>query len=302
MVSGGAKFAIYAALAVLCDDDHEVLIPAPFWVSYPEMVSLVGAKPVIVPTTEQSHHKVLAEDLNKYITPKTKVLILNSPSNPTGEVYSKEELKQIAKVIEAHPQLWVLSDDIYNYLVFNGEFAPHILQVAPQLRERTILINGVSKSYAMTGWRIGWAIGRPDVIKLMGDFQSQTSGSCSSIAQKASDFAVRFTRDYVRESVQLLKERRDFALEKLSQISGLQSNCPEGAFYLWIKISDIFGKSIKGRIINSSKDFCEALLAEESVALVPGSDFGVEGYVRMSYVLKQERMADALERLARFVS
>lgn len=300
-VSSGGKYVIFSALQSLVDPGDEVIVPAPYWVSYPDMVQLAGGTPVIADAGKETRFKLDADTLKNAISPKTKLLILNSPSNPTGEMYSREELSDLAGVLKANPNVMVLSDDIYNRLVFNDEgLAPHILHVAPELKDRTVIINGVSKTYSMTGWRLGWALGPAELIAAMGRYQSQSTSCASSITQAASVQAIEGAGPELKEALKLLKTRRDFVYNKLSAIEGIEVTEPQGAFYIWPDVSSFFGKSFEGQEIKGSHDFANALLASETVVTVPGKDFGLEGYLRLSYALGESRMQEAIDRLDRF--
>lgn len=301
-VTAGGKFVIFAALQALCDPGDEVLIPAPYWVSYPTMVELADGKPVIVETQKKNLFKMTSQELSAAITPRTKILILNSPSNPTGEVYSKGELLGIVEVLKKNPQIIVLSDDIYNRLVFDGKVAPHILHIAPELKDRTIIINGASKTLSMTGWRVGWSVGPQKIIQAMTDYQSQSVSCAAAFSQIAAMAALKDSSADLENSLKTLKERRDFAFDKLSKIAGIEVTKPGGAFYLWPSIEKFIGKRFKDQVIKDSSDFCKFFLEDYGVAVVPGKEFGTEGYLRMSYVLAKPRMEEAFSRLAKFVS
>lgn len=300
-VSSGGKYVIFSALQSLVDPGDEVIVPAPYWVSYPDMVQLAGGTPVIATAGKETRFKLNAEALQNAISPRTKLLILNSPSNPTGEMYSREELSALAEVLKANSHVMVLSDDIYNRLVFNDEgLAPHILHVAPELKDRTVIVNGVSKTYSMTGWRLGWALGPAELIAAMGRYQSQSTSCASSITQAASVQAIEGAGPELKQALKLLKTRRDFVYKKLSAIEGIEVTEPQGAFYIWPDVSSFFGKSFQGQEINGSHDFANALLGSETVVAVPGKDFGLEGFLRLSYALGEERMQEAMDRLERF--
>lgn len=302
-ITSGAKFVLFSAFQCLLGSGDEVIIPAPYWVSYPTMVELADATPRIVHTKAEDHFRLTAEQLESSITAKTKMLILNSPSNPTGETYTKSELKALAAVLKKHPKIIILSDDIYNRLVFISEkIAPHLLHVAPELKDRVIVVNGASKSLSMTGWRVGWALGPSQVIAAMTDYQSQSVSCAAPFAQKAAFAALKDGEPEITKSVELLKDRRDSALEQLRSIKSIVTSSPDGAFYLWPNIEALLGKSYKGQTVKNSSQFCEIYLNDFNVAAVPGVEFGLEGYLRMSYVIEKGRMREAIERLARFVS
>ncbi|MCB0415836.1 MAG: aminotransferase class I/II-fold pyridoxal phosphate-dependent enzyme, partial [Bdellovibrionales bacterium] len=258
--------------------------------------------PRVVQTDSQSGFKLTAEVLESNITEKTKGIIFNSPSNPTGNMYSLEELKAIGEVLLKHPNVVILSDDIYNELVFvQDEIAPHLLQATPELAERTIVINGVSKTYSMTGWRLGWAIGPKDVISAMTKFQSQTVSCASPFTQQAAVEALLNSDKQVQEKVQVLKQRRDKAVAQLNDIEGISCLPPDGAFYLWPNISSLCKPKHDPSPIKSSKDFAKMLLEKKRVVVVPGAEFGQEGYLRISYALGEERMTEAIRRISDFV-
>ncbi len=300
-VTSGAKFTIFSALQSLLDLDDEVIIPSPFWVSYPTMVELSGGKPVVVETQVNNRFCLSPTELESAITSRTKILMLNSPSNPTGELYSRDELEALARVLRKHPRIVVLSDDIYNRLVFDGSgLAPHLLHVAPDLVNRTVLVNGGSKSYSMTGWRIGWALGPDLVIKAMTNYQSQALGCAASFTQKAACAAVLKGEPELRRAVSELISRRDYAIERLRIIKGIEVAVPGGAFYAWPSIQSWIGSSFRGRHLAGSADISAALLEEVGVAVVPGVEFGTEGYIRLSFALDRPSMTRAFDRIQAF--
>lgn len=302
-VTSGAKFAIFAALQMLCDPKDEVIIHSPYWVSYPTMVELSGGTPVLVTCTEESNFKITAEALQKNITPNTKAFLFCSPSNPTGFVYSKQELKEIADVIRQHPRIVIISDDMYNRLMFDGSnCAPHILEVAPDLKDRTIVINGGSKAYSMTGWRIGWALGPQRIIQAIGDYASQSTGAPSSISQHAAVQALANCEPNIKETNIILKERLKSALAEFKKIPEFKVYEPDGAFYLWVDVHKVLGKSYCGVDVVTSKDFCQVLLEKIFVATVPGEEFGNPGFMRLSFAIGAERMAEAIGRIKKMLS
>ena len=267
------------------------------------MVELAGAKPVLVTCTEETNFKITAELLKKHITPNTKAFLFCSPSNPTGFVYTAEELKALADVIKAHPRMVVITDDMYNRLMFDGSHAaPQILQVAPELRERTIVINGGSKAYSMTGWRIGWAMGPQKVIQALGDYASQSTGAPSSISQHAAVQAITNCEPNIKETNATLKTRLAQALQEFKSIPEFKVFEPQGAFYLWVDVKKALGKSYQGQKIVSSKDFCQVLLEKFFVATVPGEEFGNAGYMRLSFAIGSDRMAQAIQRMKKLIS
>lgn len=302
-VTGGAKYAIFAALQVLCDPTDEVIIHSPYWVSYPTMAELAGAKPILVTCTEETNFKITPDLLKRYITPNTKVFLFCSPSNPTGFIYSKQELKEIADVIKQYPRMIIISDDMYNRLMFDdSNCAPHILQVAPELKERTLIINGGSKAYSMTGWRIGWVLGPQKIIQAIGDYASQSTGAPSSISQYAAGEAISKCEPNIKETRIILKQRLQAAMSEFKTISEFKVYEPDGAFYLWVDIRQALGKSYEGQKIVTSKDFCQILLEKLFVATVPGEEFGNPGFMRLSFAIGSERMLAAIQRMRMLVS
>lgn len=301
-VTSGAKYAIFAALQVLCDPSDEVIIHSPYWVSYPAMAELADAVPKIVDCKAEHNFKLSAERLEKAITSKTKVFLFCSPSNPTGFVYSEEELKAMADVLKKYPRIAVISDDMYNRLMLNGTvIAPHLLQVAPELRERTVVINGGSKAYSMTGWRIGWAMGPEKIIKAIGDYASQSTGAPSSIAQAAAEKALIHSEADIKNTIELLKTRLEAALQRMSQIKDLKVYKPDGAFYLWINVEKFLGRKYKGEVVQSSAQFGKIYLEDFFVATVPGEEFGEPGYMRLSFATETAKFNEAMDRLQKMI-
>ncbi len=300
-VSPGGKPVIYNAFAATLNPGDEVVIPAPYWVSYPDMAVLCGGKPVFAEATAKDGYKLRPEALEKAISPRTKWLILNSPSNPTGAAYTADDLKALAEVLRRHPQVWILTDDMYEYLVYDGfEFAT-IASVAPDLYERTLTMNGVSKAYAMTGWRIGYAAGPEALIKAMAKMMSQTTSNPCSISQWASVAAINGPHDFLVPRNEAFKRRRDMVLGHLRQCDGLTAPTPEGAFYVFPECSGLIGKtSGKGKKLATDTDVCDALLEEAYVAAVPGSAFGYAPAFRISYATSDEALRKAGERIAEF--
>ncbi len=300
-VSAGAKFILFAAFQMLLDPGDEVLIPAPYWVSYPTMVELVDGVPVIVPSDEMSGFKPQASHFEKYVTSKTKMLLLNSPNNPTGQMYTQEELIEIVHFLKRHPQIIVVSDDIYNQLVFDGpDVAPHLLQLAPELKDRIVCVNGASKTYSMTGWRIGWALGPEVVIKAMSNYQSQTVSCASPFTQMAALTGLQAGQDRVRECVNTLRSRRNHFVEALNKVSGWRAGLPQGAFYVWADVRSLLGKSWHGKKIATTNELAAALLESEKVAVVPGAESGLEGFVRLSFALNEQELNEAVKRIRLF--
>ncbi len=302
-VGSGAKFIIYAALAAILDPEDEVIVPSPYWVSYPTMVELAGGKPKIVTCGGETDFKLTPALLEKAITPKTKALLLNSPSNPTGAEYSKAELTDIAEVLKDHPNIVIISDDIYNQLSFCEEaLSPHILNVEPTFFDRTICINGMSKAYAMTGWRIGWAVGPEEVIKAMASFQSQTTGAPCSISQWASVTAIKDCHNRVEDALTALKERKADFVGQLESVPGMKPFDPQGAFYLWVNVEEWLGKSYGSEKLSDSRQIAAFLLEKEMLAVVPGIEFGLEGYLRLSFAASPKDLKRATERFKSFQS
>lgn len=302
-VSSGAKFIIFSALQMICDPGDEVIIAAPYWVSYPTMVELAGGMPRVVVCNKASSFKLTPELLKEAISKKTKAVILNSPSNPVGNMYSIEEFKALGDVLKDHPNIVVLSDDIYNRLVFNEKgLAPNLLEACPELKDRTIVVNGPSKTYSMTGWRLGWALGPKDIISAMTKYQSQSVSCAAGFTQTAVAHAIKNSDDELKQALVKLKQRRDYVYEKLSAVDGIEVDAPEGAFYIWPDISSFIGKSYEGNKIKSSKDFSAFLLEDQMVVAVPGVEFGLDGYLRISYALSEDRMSQAIDRIKAFVA
>lgn len=300
-VSTGAKFVLFSALQSLVDPGDEVLVLAPYWVSYPTMVELADGVPVIVGSDESVGFKPNAFQIEKCITPKTKVLLLNSPNNPTGAMYSRSEMAEIGRMLERHPQVVVISDDIYNELVFGGEkVAPHLLHVAPGLKSRTVVVNGASKSYSMTGWRVGWALGPENVMAAMTNFQSQSVSCVAPFTQAAALAALQGPRAELEENLLRLRERRDLFVEALNGIPGWRAALPEGAFYVWADVRGLIGKIHRGRALGGSAAVASALLDDQKVAVVPGVESGVEGYLRLSFAVSERDLNEAVKRLRAF--
>ncbi|KPF45468.1 pyridoxal phosphate-dependent aminotransferase [Rhizobium sp. AAP43] len=301
IVGTGGKQILFNAFMATINPGDEVVIPAPYWVSYPEMIALCGGTPVFVETTIENNFKLTAEQLDKAITPKTKWFMFNSPSNPSGAAYSKEELKALTDVLMKHPHVWVLTDDMYEHLVF-GDFVYYTpAQVEPALYDRTLTMNGVSKAYAMTGWRIGYAAGPLPLIKAMDMIQGQqTSGACS-VAQWAAVEALNGPQDFITESKKAFEERRDLVVSMLNQASGIVCPKPEGAFYVYPSCAALIGKTApSGKVIANDEDFVMELLATEGVATVHGSSFGLGPNFRVSYATSNAKLEEACSRIQRF--
>ena len=295
IVSNGAKQSVCNAIMSLVNDGDEVIVPAPYWVSYPQIVKLAGGEPVIINAGYEQNFKITAEQLEAAITPKTRMLILCSPSNPTGSVYSKEELEALAKVVLKHENLYVLSDEIYEHINYVGKHAS--IAQFEGMDSRTIIINGVSKAYAMTGWRIGFMAAPLWIVKGCNKLQGQyTSGACS-VSQKAAEAAYRMPQDCVEDMRKAFERRRDMITELAKEIPGLEVNNPEGAFYLFPKCSSLYGKSYNGKTINNSDDLANYLLEEAHVATVSGAAFGDDDCFRMSYATSEDNIREAMKRI-----
>jgi aspartate aminotransferase len=301
MISTGGKQVIFNAMVATLNAGDEVIIPSPCWVSYPDIVALADGTPVIVPCSQNSGFKLRPEDLEAAITPKTKWLMLNSPSNPSGAAYTAAELKALAEVLLRHPHVWVITDDIYEKLVYDDfEFAT-IAQVEPALRDRTLTMNGCSKAYAMTGWRIGFCGGPASLIKAMDKLQSQSTSNTSSISQAAAVEALNGPQDFLAEMTAVYKERRDLVVAMLNTARGLNCHKPEGAFYVFPALHGCIGKTSRsGVAITDDESFVTALLEEEGVAAVHGSAFMYPGHFRVSYATDTESLRKACERIKHF--
>ncbi len=287
-VSAGAKQVLFNLLMATINPEDEAVIPAPCWVSYVDMVSFFGGLPVIAECKE--NFKLTSELLRSKITEKTKWLILNSPNNPAGVVYTYDELKKIAQILLEYPHVNIITDDIYEYIVYDGKFFT-IAQVEPRLYDRVFVVNGVSKAYAMTGWRIGYVAGRSDVVKAISILQSQSTSNPNSIAQAAAVEALNGNHDFLKERIKIFKNRRDFLAEKLGSVPGLSVFIPQGAFYLFISCENLLGKSTKnGKVINNDLDFAEYLLEDHLVAVIPGVAFSLKNFIRVSYATSQEQL------------
>ena len=300
-VASGGKQILYNALMATINPGDEVIIPAPYWVSYPDMVRLAGGTPIIVEAGPEAGFRITPEQLDGAITPRTKWLIFNSPSNPTGAGYSPGALKALTDILERHPHVWVMSDDMYEHIAFPGFDFRTPAQVAPALYERTLTVNGVSKAYAMTGWRIGYAGGPEKLIGAMRKIQSQSTSNPCSISQWAAVEALTGPQDYITESVAVFRRRRDLVVSGLNDCAGVSCPVPEGAFYVYPSIAGCIGKtSAGGTRIASDEDFCRALLEETGVAVVFGAAFGVSPAFRVSYAASDEVLAEALARIGDF--
>jgi aspartate aminotransferase len=278
-----------------------VVIPAPYWVSYPDMALLAGGTPVFVSCPEQTGFKLRPEDLDEAIGPRTKWVILNSPNNPTGAAYGEEELKALTDVLVRHPHVWLMTDDMYEHLVYDGFRFATAVQVEPSLKERTLTVNGVSKAYAMTGWRIGYAGGPKELIRAVGVIQSQSTSNPSSISQAAAVAALAGDLSFLPERNEVYRERRDLVVAMLNRAPGVRCHRPEGAFYVYPSCAGAIGRrTLKGVLIETSADFAAALLEEEGVAVVHGTAFGLDPYFRVSYATSTSLLEEACARIIRF--
>jgi aspartate aminotransferase len=301
IVCSGGKQALYSALIATLNPGDEVVIPAPFWVSYPDMVYLAGGTPVIVDVTAETSFRMTADDLEGAITSKTKWLIFNSPSNPSGAAYSRDELQALTNVLMRHPHVWVMADDMYEHLVYDNFIFVTPAQVEPGLYDRTLTVNGVSKAYCMTGWRIGYAAGPAELIKAISKVQSQSTSNPSSISQAAAVEALNGPQDFIAAHNEVFKERRDLVVGMLNQARGIDCLTPEGAFYVYPSCAGCIGKSTPaGKKIETDLDFITELLATEGVAVVHGAAFGLSPHFRISYATSTEALEDACRRIQRF--
>ena len=301
VVASGAKHSVYIALAAITNPGDEIIIPAPFWVSYYEMVRMVGGTPVIVEAGEEQNFKITAEQLEAAITDKTKCLMLNNPSNPTGMIYSKDELSAIGEVCVKH-DLYILADEIYYQLIYDGIEFTSIASLGEDVKERTLLINGVSKSYAMTGWRVGYCAANKTLAKIMSNFLSHSTGAPSTISQWASVEALTGPQEGIEAMRLAFLERRDYIVKRINSIPGVSCIVPNGAFYVMMNIEKFVGKTLGGKLIENDDDFAVALLEKALVAVVPCSGFGMKNFVRWSYAASMENIEKGLDRLEKFVT
>lgn len=301
IVGTGGKQVLYNALVATMNKGDEVIIPAPYWVSYPDMVAMADGTPVSVACPQNNGFKLRPEDLEAAITPRTKWVVLNSPSNPTGAAYTWAEMKALTDVLLKHPHVWVMTDDMYEHLVYDDFKFCTPAQVEPKLYDRTLTVNGVSKAYCMTGWRIGYAGGPADLIKAMGTIQSQSTSNPSSISQAAAVEALSGPQDFIPRNNAAFKRRRDLVVDMLNKAKGIHCPTPEGAFYVYPSCAGTIGrKTPTGKVINTDSDFVEALLEAEGVAVVQGTAFGLAPYFRISYATSDEQLRDACTRIQRF--
>jgi aspartate aminotransferase len=299
-VGAGGKHVIYNAMMATLNEGDEVIIPAPYWVSYPDIVLLAGGSPVILECNEKQGFKINPSELEKVVTKKTKWIILNSPSNPTGACYSENDINEIAKILIKYPHVYILSDDIYEHVIYEGFKFFTIAQI-DELKERVLTMNGVSKAYSMTGWRIGYAAGPKEIIKAIAKIQSQSTTNPSSISQAAAVEALNGTQDFIKERTTSFKERRDFVVKALNKIEGINCLNPDGAFYVFPSCKGLIGKKDNnGNELKTDTDFVQSLLENSGVAVVQGSAFGLEGFFRISYATSMKNLEKALEKISSF--
>jgi aspartate aminotransferase len=299
-VGAGGKHVIYNAMVATLNEGDEVIVPAPYWVSYPDIVLLAGGTPIILECTEKQGFKINPLELEKIITKKTKWIILNSPSNPTGACYSEKDIREIAKVLEKHPQVNILSDDIYEHVTYENFKFFTIAQIE-SLKDRVLTMNGVSKAYSMTGWRIGYAAGPKEIIKAIAKIQSQSTTNPSSISQAAAVEALNGAQDFIKERANSFQERRNFVVKALNEIDGIECLNPDGAFYVFPSCKGLIGKKdTNGNELKMDTDFVQSLLENSGVAVVQGSAFGLEGFFRISYATSMENLKKALEKISSF--
>lgn len=300
LVSNGAKHSLYTIFQAILDPGDEVLIPTPCWVSYPEMVRMAGGVPVFIPADESTDFIPTNKAIASRVTRRTKAIIITSPSNPNGSVWSREQLQFVADLAVSHP-FYVVSDEIYEKLIYDGREHLSIAQLGEQIKAQTFLVNGVSKAYAMTGWRIGYVAGPRHEITAMANFQSQATSNANSIAQYAAMKALQGDQSCVTEMVAEFERRRNAMVEKINEIPGVSCRKPAGAFYIMMNIKQLLGKHFGGRVLESSMDFAELLLAEKQVAVVPGIAFEAEGFCRLSYAISMESCLEGVKRIGEFV-
>lgn len=301
VVSNGAKHSLFNVFQAICNPGDEVILPAPYWVSYYEMIRMADAEPVLVETSFESNFILDAAAFEKAITPKTKALVLNSPSNPTGTVYNREQLQAIADVAVKHDIL-VISDEIYEFLIYDNTEHISIASLGEEIKERTIIVNGVSKAYAMTGWRVGYTASNKEIAKIMANYQSHATSNPNSIAQAASIAALEGSQDELKAMVAEFAKRRVYMVERLNSFKGVKVFMPKGAFYVFADISGVFGKKCGDKQINSAMDFAAALLECEQTAVVPGEAFGDKKYIRLSYATSMNNIIKGLDRIEAFIN
>ncbi len=301
LVSCGAKHSIFNAVLAICNEKDEVLVPSPFWVSYPEMIKVVGAKSIFVKTTPDSDFKISPQQLQKAITSKTKLLILNSPSNPTGMVYTREELLNLSEIL-IEKSIFCISDEIYEKIIYDGQKHISIATFGEDIKKLTVVINGVSKAYSMTGWRIGYAAGPKEIIQAMSNLQGHSTSNPTSISQVASVEALQGAQEDLNRMVEEFKKRRDYMVERINSIKKLSTVKPQGAFYCFVNISEVFGKIFGGKTISNSLELTGLLLTEAKVAVIPGCVFGDDNFIRLSYATSMENIVEGLNRIEKFIN
>lgn len=299
VVSNGGKHCLTNIFMVICEPGDEVLIPAPFWVSYPEMVKMADGVPVFIDTTEDANFKFVPEELENYITDRTRALVLNTPSNPTGMVYSKEELEKIAEIAVKH-NIYVVFDEIYEKLVYEGEHV-NIATLGEEIKNLTIIVNGMAKAYAMTGWRIGFTASNADVAKAMSNIQSHATSNPNSIAQAASVEALNGDQSSVASMRAEYIKRRDYMVERINSIDGISCKKPNGAFYIFMNVKELLDRELYGKTFDSASALCDDILDRALVALVPSEGFGIDGYVRLSYATSMETIKEGLDRIEKYI-
>ena len=300
VVSTGAKQSLANAFLAILNKGDEVIIPIPYWVSYPELIKLADGVPIFINNLKENDYKYKIEDLRKVVTSKTKAILLNSPNNPTGSIYSKEELIEIAEFAKEN-DLIIISDEIYEKLIYDDNKHISIASISKDAYKRTIVINGLSKSYAMTGWRVGYSASSEEIAKLMSSIQSHVTSNINSISQYAAIEALTGSQDSLNNMVEEFKDRRNYMVDRLNKIKGISYIMPKGAFYIMINIGNYFGKAVSDNIINSSLEFSRSLLEEEKVAVIPGIAFGLDDYIRVSYVTSKEAIEEGLNRLEKYL-
>lgn len=300
IISSGAKHSLHNALLAICNPGDEVIVPVPYWVSYPELVKLADGVPVYVETKEEDGFKYKKDDLLAAITDKTKAIILNSPNNPTGTIYSREDLEMIAE-IAVEKDIIIISDEIYEKLVYDGMKHLSIASLNEEIKKRTIVVNGMSKAYAMTGWRIGYAAAEEEIVKIMSNIQSHATSNPTSISQYASVTALEGDQQAIEDMRVEFEKRRNYMVEKINSIPLLSCRKPEGAFYVMVNISKVKGMTINGKGVNDSLTFCDGLLDEGKVAAVPGSAFGADDFIRLSYATSMENIKEGLDRIEKYL-
>lgn len=300
VISNGAKHSLVNAFQAICNPGDEVIIPAPYWVSYPEMVKLADGIPVIINTLEEDGFKFTIEQLEKALTDKTKAIVLNSPSNPTGMIYTEEELRQLAD-LAVKKGIYIISDEIYERLIYDGDKHISIASLGEEIKDLTIVVNGVSKTYAMTGWRIGYTASNERIAKAISNIQSHATSNPNSIAQMATIAALEGSQECIEDMKVEFVKRRNYMVEKINSIDGLSCTKPKGAFYVMMNISNYINKSIQGKLIKGSDDFADILLEKVNVAVIPGSGFGAENYVRLSYATSLDNIIKGLDRIENFL-